>query len=249
MRVNIVVNPLNIPKHTLDLKGTPYISKFNPDYKNSNLENIVAPLPKTDSNINIDTSYYESVKQKFVLKDGSMQLDETVNNPLNSDFCDNNLDCDYIDSVLYNDSNGLDDFSMNNENIDEYHSMISEFLGNDKVVLDILDSNGYVGIQKLGFTEKVEGIMDFFYAWKEYGFFTAMYGKPFPQLVSDFFVDLFNIFVKFFLGNSDMFFLLPLMLILIFTFFFGKNKYTKLAIPFGFGYFVSKILFIIFYKQ
>lgn len=245
MRINIGTNPLNIPKNTLDLNGTPYISKFNPAYKNSNLENIVTPLPKAETNVNIDTSYFEMTRQKFVLKDGSMQLEETVNNQINHDFCTNDLDCDYVDNFLFNDINGLENKTFSD---DEFHTMINDLLSNDKPVQDMLVEGGYNTVNSMGFQEKVESVIDWFIAVKEHGFFVATYDKTFLQLFCDFFVDLFNVFVKFFIGNSDIFFLLPLMLVLTTTFFFGKNKYSKLAIPFAFAYFVAKISFIIFYR-
>ena len=78
--------------------------------------------------------------------------------------------------------------------------------------------------------------------WRKEGFWHAMYDKSFFEVMKDGFTQLFHDASRFVLENSDLFFLLPAIVLMFGTFFVGKNKYSKYIIPLWFGYFVTSIL-------
>jgi hypothetical protein len=94
--------------------------------------------------------------------------------------------------------------------------------------------------------EGAKGFGDFISRWHETGsFWMAMYGKPFSQVMGEFFTELGRDIGTFILGNSDVFFLLPAIVFMLGTFMVGKNKFTKWIVPLWFGYFVCRF----FYKM
>lgn len=85
----------------------------------------------------------------------------------------------------------------------------------------------------------MQNMWDFLKEWKQEGFFHAMYGKSFFEVCTDFFGELAHDIGNFLLGNGDLFFLMPAILIMFGTFIIGRNKYTKWIIPLWFAYFVT----------
>lgn len=77
---------------------------------------------------------------------------------------------------------------------------------------------------------------------KEDGLFYAIYGKSFFNVVKDFLKDLLIDILDFILGNADLFFIAPAIVIMFVTFIIGKNKYTKYIIPLWFLYFIGTFL-------
>ena len=88
---------------------------------------------------------------------------------------------------------------------------------------------------------KDQNIFDFISSWREHGFWEAMYGKPFFQVCTDFLKELFHDIGLFILGNGDIFFLMPAIILMFGTFIIGKNKYSKFIIPLWFAYFVTSM--------
>jgi hypothetical protein len=104
----------------------------------------------------------------------------------------------------------------------------SKFLDNGKV-------NQYKGV------ESDRNFLEFLQDWQQEGFWQAMYGKPFFEVFKDFFKELGHDIGLFILGNGDIFFLAPAIIIMFATFFIGRNKYTKYIIPLWFTYFVTSV--------
>lgn len=95
-----------------------------------------------------------------------------------------------------------------------------------------------------GFMDGIKSFGDFLHKWNETGsFWVAMYDKPFFEVLKDFFAQLGHDIAIFILGNGDIFFLMPAIILMFATFFIGRNKYTKFIIPLWFSYFVSNVLF------
>ncbi|AKQ08560.1 peptidase [Bacillus phage PBC2] len=99
----------------------------------------------------------------------------------------------------------------------------------------------------LNSTESLNPIEDknwfeFINDWRKEGFFNAMYGKDFFDVMKDTFIEFFRDLGQFIVQNSDLFFLLPAIILMFATFFIGKNKYSKFIIPLWMGYFVTSIL-------
>ena len=76
-------------------------------------------------------------------------------------------------------------------------------------------------------------------AIREKGFWEGVYGRSFFEIIVDFFKELGHDIAHFIVSNGDIFFLLPAILIIMATFFIGRNRYTKFTIPFAFLYFLS----------
>lgn len=90
------------------------------------------------------------------------------------------------------------------------------------------------------FLDGVKSFGDFISKWHETGsFWITIYNKPFSQVMGEFFKELGRDIGLFVLGNSDIFFLLPAIILMFGTFVIGKNKYTKWIIPLWFAYFVA----------
>ncbi|UUV46404.1 M23 family metallopeptidase [Bacillus phage vB_BanS-Thrax3] len=87
-----------------------------------------------------------------------------------------------------------------------------------------------------------KNLFQFINDWRKEGFFNAMYGKDFFDVMKDTFIEFFRDLGQFILQNSDLFFLLPAIVLMFATFFIGKNKYSKFIIPLWMGYFVTSIL-------
>lgn len=94
----------------------------------------------------------------------------------------------------------------------------------------------------VSFMDGAKSFGDFLSKWHETGsFWEAMYGKPFSQVMGDFFSQLGYDISVFILDNGDLFFLAPAIIFMFATFFIGRNKYTKWIIPLWFTYFVSSV--------
>lgn len=87
-----------------------------------------------------------------------------------------------------------------------------------------------------------KNLFQFINDWRKEGFFNAMYGKDFFDVMKDTFIEFFRDLGQFIVQNSDLFFLLPAIILMFGTFFIGKNKYSKFIIPLWMGYFVTSIL-------
>lgn len=82
-------------------------------------------------------------------------------------------------------------------------------------------------------------ITNFFRDWRSDGLSYAIYGDSFFNVTKNFIATFFKDLGVFLLKNADLFFLAPALLIMLGTFFIGKNKLTKYIIPFVLAYFVS----------
>ncbi|AGI11784.1 metallo-endopeptidase [Bacillus phage vB_BanS-Tsamsa] len=87
-----------------------------------------------------------------------------------------------------------------------------------------------------------KGFLEFLNDWRKEGFFHAIYGKSFFDVMKDTFIEFFRDLGQCILDNADLFFLIPAILLMFGTFFVGRNKYTKFIVPLWMGYFVSTIL-------
>lgn len=122
--------------------------------------------------------------------------------------------------------------------------------------LGLKDSNGsFINPEKLvnntsGVTSSWKNddmsTWEFMKEWKNEGFWQAMYGKPFFEVLKDFFANLGHDIGIFILENTDLFFLLPAVVLLLATWMIGRNKYTKFIFPLFFAYFVSRVLYFKF---
>lgn len=88
-------------------------------------------------------------------------------------------------------------------------------------------------------------LWNFIKVWREEGFFHAVYGKSFFEVMKDFFKELFMDIGIFILKNGDIFFLAPAIVFMFGTFLVGKNKFTKWILPLWIFYFLS----LFFYKM
>jgi hypothetical protein len=124
---------------------------------------------------------------------------------------------------------------------------------NELVTSDSAFMNDHAGIatkllsknqaQDVGFMDGARSMGDFLHRWHDSGsFWIAMYDKPFFEVVKDFFAQLGHDVLKWVLGNGDMFFILPAIILMFGTFLVGKNKYSKFIIPLWFAYFISTVL-------
>ncbi|UUV46155.1 M23 family metallopeptidase [Bacillus phage vB_BanS-Thrax2] len=87
-----------------------------------------------------------------------------------------------------------------------------------------------------------KNLFQFINDWRKEGFWHAMYGKDFFDVMKDTFIEFFRDLGQCILDNADLFFLIPAILLMFATFFIGRNKYTKFIVPLWLGYFVSTIL-------
>lgn len=76
---------------------------------------------------------------------------------------------------------------------------------------------------------------------KTEGIWYALTGQHFGE----WWISLLKNFGFWILENSDVFFLFPSFLILVLTFFMGRNRFSRFAIPLFFVYFIARIFFII----
>lgn len=97
-----------------------------------------------------------------------------------------------------------------------------------------------------GFMDGVSSFWNFMKEWKNEGFWHAIYGKSFTQVMGDFFKELGHDVGMFILGNGDLFFLLPAVGIALGTWIVGRNKYTKLIIPLFMAYGITRVFYIYF---
>lgn len=126
------------------------------------------------------------------------------------------------------------------------------FINPDELIVTDLPQSSVAGISLNGIKEGFIGIKDgwsdfwdFINTWGEKGFFYAVYGKSFFEVMKDFFKDLFRDIGIFILKNGDIFFLAPAILFMFGTFLVGRNKFTKWILPLWFFYFLSTF----FYKM
>lgn len=97
-----------------------------------------------------------------------------------------------------------------------------------------------------GIFNGAKSFSDFISRWYDTGsFWEAIYGKSFFEVLTEFLKELFHDISIFILGNGDIFFLMPAILIMLITFMVGANKYSKFTIPLWFLYFLSRV----FYKM
>jgi len=97
--------------------------------------------------------------------------------------------------------------------------------------------------EPVGFFDGAKSFGDFLYKWNKTGsFWEAMYGKPFFEVMTDFFKQLGHDILIFIFGNGDVFFLMPAIIFMFATFFIGKNKFTKWIVPLWFTYFISTVI-------
>jgi hypothetical protein len=94
-----------------------------------------------------------------------------------------------------------------------------------------------------GIWDNVTGMWDFLKQWHEVGFWRAMYGKSFFQVISDFFSELAHDIGIFILHNSEVFFVIPAIIFMGGTWVAGRNKFTKWIIPLWIAYLFSKFLY------
>lgn len=95
-----------------------------------------------------------------------------------------------------------------------------------------------------GFMDGMRSFGDFLKKWNETGsFWEAMYGKPFFQVMTDFFKELGHDILVFILGNGDLFFLAPAIIFMFGTFLIGRNKFTKWIVPLWFSFFISRVVY------
>lgn len=126
------------------------------------------------------------------------------------------------------------------------------FINPDELIVTDLPQSSVAGTSLNGIKEGFIGIKDgwsdfwdFINTWGEKGFFYAVYGKSFFEVMKDFFKDLFRDIGIFILKNGDIFFLAPAILFMFGTFLVGRNKFTKWILPLWFFYFLSTF----FYKM
>lgn len=97
--------------------------------------------------------------------------------------------------------------------------------------------------KEVGLVESTQDFMGFISEWKAEGFWMAMYDKPFSQVLGDSLKEIAHAIGIFVLGNADLFFLLPALVLIVGTFMVGRHKYTKWIIPLVFFYSISRIFF------
>lgn len=96
------------------------------------------------------------------------------------------------------------------------------------------------GTNEVGLFDGAKSFGEFLFKWHDTGsFWVAMYGKPFSQVMGDFFKELGHDIFKFIIENGDIFFLCPAIALMFATFLVGRNKYSKYILPLWFVYFVS----------
>src|SRR5690606_20309130 len=94
------------------------------------------------------------------------------------------------------------------------------FFKEDEIVISS-DGNslisGHISESK-SIIDKYNDFSNFIGDWKEEGFFHAMYGKSFFEVVKDFFAELFRDIGVFILSNADIFLLAPAIILMFGTF-------------------------------
>jgi len=93
-----------------------------------------------------------------------------------------------------------------------------------------------------------KGMLQFLNDWRKEGFFKAVYGKDFFEVMKDAFIEFFRDLTQFVVDNADLFFLIPAIILMFGTFLIGRNKYSKFIVPLWFGYFVSSIVHNLYMK-
>lgn len=104
-------------------------------------------------------------------------------------------------------------------------------------------TNGSSGVTG-GWMNDDMSVWGFVKEWKSEGFWQAMYGKSFFGVLKDFFSNLGHDIGMFILQNTDLFFLLPAVFLLLSTWVIGRNKYTKFILPLFFAYFISRVFYL-----
>ena len=93
-----------------------------------------------------------------------------------------------------------------------------------------------------------KGMLEFLNDWRKEGFWKAVYGKDFFEVMKDTFIEFFRDLAQFIVDNADLFFLIPAIILMFGTFLIGRNKYSKFIVPLWFGYFVSSIVHNLYMK-
>ncbi|MFQ3543618.1 M23 family metallopeptidase [Halobacillus rhizosphaerae] len=93
-----------------------------------------------------------------------------------------------------------------------------------------------------GMFSDIRGFMDLINRIGNEGFFQAVYGKSFFEVIKDFIAQLLMDIYTFIISNGEAFFIIPAILIMFATFIIGRNKYTKFIIPLWMAYFLSVVL-------
>jgi hypothetical protein len=94
-----------------------------------------------------------------------------------------------------------------------------------------------------GIIGSVRTFMEFTSDVKHNGLFHAIYGKDFFQVMSDFFSQLGHDIGIAILGNSELIFVIPAVILMFGTWVAGRNKYTKWIIPLWMGYLFAKFFY------
>lgn len=97
--------------------------------------------------------------------------------------------------------------------------------------------------EPVGFVENAQSFMSFINEIQDVGVFRAIYGKPFGQVMSDFFSELGHYIGVGILKSGDILFLMPAIVFMFATFMVGRNRFTKWIIPLWFAYFVSRAFY------
>lgn len=104
--------------------------------------------------------------------------------------------------------------------------------------------NGEQAQEAGGVIDNMKNFWHFMGEWKQEGFWHAVYGKSFGEVMGDFFKELGHDIGVFILGNGDLFFLLPAVGIFLGTWIVGRNKYTKLILPLLMAYGITRVFYI-----
>lgn len=142
-----------------------------------------------------------------------------------------NEDGNYIDPDIY--------LTSTNDIVSEFPT---DFLFKEDEIIISSDGNSLINgniSENKNIIDKYNDFSSFIGEWREEGFFYAMYGKSFFEVMKDFFVELFKDIGIFILGNADLFLLAPAIILMFGTFIAGKNKWTKWIVPLWFAYFIA----------
>lgn len=120
------------------------------------------------------------------------------------------------------------------------NNLYDNFFQKEGIITKLSNTNS----SEVGFVDGAKSFGEFMHRWNETGsFWMAVYGKPFFEVMTEFFKQLGHDILVFILGNGDVFFLLPAIAFMFATFFIGRNKFTKYIVPLWFAFFVSKVFY------
>ena len=91
--------------------------------------------------------------------------------------------------------------------------------------------------------QEIRNFFEFIDDVSEHGLIYAIYGKTFPEVMADFFKNLWDYIWKAIISNGDLLFLIPAFIALAATFFVGRNKFTKWIIPLVIAYFMTRVFY------